>query len=123
LDALPLPQHADTFQFFKRQFMAPGPAGKPEPGGLKLEWSVGPKTGWKFATCALQNWNVITDNVTDENENRTKSNFFPGVSAREAYEYATTLIDKGTVVLQQRRRINKMVNTDEHQVTFKFVPR
>jgi hypothetical protein len=123
LDALPLPQHADTFQFFKRQFMAPGPAGKPEPGGLKLEWSVGPETGWKFATCALQNWNVITDNVTDENENRTKSNFFPGVSAREAYEYATTLIDKGTVVLQQRRRINKMVNTDEHQVTFKFVPR
>jgi hypothetical protein len=28
-----------------------------------------------------------------------------------------------TVVLQQRRRINKMVNTDEHLVTYKFCPK
>jgi hypothetical protein len=123
LDALPLPQHCEEFQLLKERWMALGPSGKPEPGGLKLEWRVGPQTNWKFATFALQNWCVITDNVAEVTENRSKTNLFPGVDARQAYEFATTLIDMKTVVLQQRRRINKMVNTDEHLVTYKFCPK
>jgi hypothetical protein len=110
-------------------FGAAGPdGGKPEPGGLKVEWQLGPRTGWKFASCALQNWAVITED-SDGNgdgggqENRTKTNLFTGVSAQRSYEYACQILDKEPVRLEQQRRVNKMLGTEQRTVTFNFVPK
>jgi hypothetical protein len=120
LDSLPSPRPAAFAQLRNHFFNG----GKPLPGGLKLEWQVGPGRQWKFASCALQNWAVVTDATTDrEEEDRSKTNLFAGVSARRSYECACKMLDKETVTLQLQRRVNKMVGTEEHLVEIKFVPK
>jgi hypothetical protein len=120
LDSLPSPRPA-SFALLRNHFFN---GGKPLPGGLKLEWQVGPGRQWKFASCALQNWAVVTDATTDrEEEDRSKTNLFAGVSARRSYECACKMLDKETVTLQLQRRVNKMVGTEEHLVEIKFVPK
>jgi hypothetical protein len=67
---------------------------------------------------------VVTDATTDrEEEDRSKTNLFAGVSARRSYECACKMLDKETVTLQLQRRVNKMVGTEEHLVEIKFVPK
>jgi hypothetical protein len=118
LDSLPSPR-PDTFSLLKNYFFN---SGKPRPGGLKLEWQVGPGRQWKFASCALQNWAVVTEDG-DGGEDRSKTNLFAGVSARQSYENACKMLDRETVTLQLQRRVNKMTGTQEHTVQIKFVPK
>jgi hypothetical protein len=114
-------------------FGAVGKGTKPKPGGLKLEWHLGPETGWKFVSCALQNWAVITSSGDGQGnnsgcdgngqENRTKTNLFPGVCAQQSYNYACQLLNKEPVKLEQQRRVNKMLGTEEHTVCFNIKPK
>jgi hypothetical protein len=134
LDRLALlssPRLKHTFTFLKNYFFKSSldVASKPDPGGLKLEWQLGPETGWKFASCALQNWAVVTEETVDDDKsdsiggNRTKTNLFAGVGARRSYDYACKMIDRETVTLEMPRRVNKMAGTEERVVQFKFVPK
>jgi hypothetical protein len=124
-ESLPSPRPA-TFARLKNHFFN---GGKPLPGGLKLEWQVGPGRQWKFASCALQNWAVVTDapdgdgGSGNSEEDRSKTNLFAGVSARRSYECACKMLDRETVTLHLQRRVNKMVGTEEHIVEIKFVPK
>jgi hypothetical protein len=120
LDSLPSPRPA-SFSLLKDYFFN-GTSGKPHPGGLKLEWQAGPGKNWKFASCALQNWAVVTDDGNTL-EDRSKTNLFAGVSARRSYEYACKMLDRETVTLQLQRRVNKMVGIQEHTVQIKFIPK
>jgi hypothetical protein len=127
LDSLPSPRPA-TFSLLKNFFFNGGEGGgeKPLPGGLKLEWQVGgPGKRWQFASCALQNWAVVTEggDGDDGEDARSKTNLFAGVSARRSYENACKMLDNEPVTLQVQRRVNKMVGTQEHVVQIKFVPK
>jgi hypothetical protein len=127
LDSLPSPRPA-TFSLLKNFFFNGGDygdSGKPLPGGLKLEWQVGPGKRWQFASCALQNWAVVTKDGGDgEGEDaRAKTNLFAGVSARRSFDYACKMLDKEPITMQVQRRVNKMVGIQEHVVQIKFVPK
>jgi hypothetical protein len=130
VDNKPAPQLLDLSS---GPFGAVGKGTKPKPGGLKLEWNLGPETGWKFVSCALQNWAVITSSGDGQGnsgcgggggqENRTKTNLFPGVCAQQSYNYACQLLNKEPVKLEQQRRVNKMLGTEEHTVCFNIKPK
>jgi hypothetical protein len=118
LDSLPSPRPG-IFNLLKDFYFN---SGKPLPGGLKLEWQLGPGRQWKFASCALQNWAAVTEDGNGE-EDRSKTNLFAGVSARRSYENACKMLDRETVTLQVQRRVNKMVGVQEHAVQIKFIPK
>jgi hypothetical protein len=118
LDSLPSPRPG-IFNLLKDFYFN---SGKPLPGGLKLEWQLGPGRQWKFASCALQNWAAVTEDGNGE-EDWSKTNLFAGVSARRSYENACKMLDRETVTLQVQRRVNKMVGVQEHAVQIKFIPK
>jgi len=85
------------------------------PGHLKEEFFVNSNQNWKFVTAALMNYVLIADNFCVQ-----KNSAFNNLSFDTAYNASLALLHNKTIVVEQTRRVCKMVNKNVETLCFTY---
>ena len=85
------------------------------PGHLKEEFKIEAHQNWKFVTAAIMNYVIIADNFSVQ-----KNCALNNLSFIDAYNASRALLHNQRLVVEQKRRINKIVNKDVQMMTLTF---
>ena len=88
-----------------------------EPGHLKEEFHFLQDEEWKFVTPMTHNYAIITKKL---NTAVHKNSAINNLSSHESFETCLKLLKNQTVSVQQKRRVNKLINTEMQEQTFVF---
>ena len=85
------------------------------PGHLKEEFKIEAHQNWKFVTAAIMNYVIIADSFSVQ-----KNCALNGLSFTDAYNASLALLNNQKLVVNQKRRVNKIANKDVHTMTMTF---
>lgn len=89
-----------------------------QPGKLKLEWSIGPGTDWRFVSPFCMYYAILTS--PDAQQSMHKTSAFTNLRSKEAYDVALSILHKQHTVVPQKRRRDKLVDTSMHTVLYNY---
>ena len=89
------------------------PEGQTEPGKLKLEWSFSSASDWKFASPFQMFYSLITSDVHNDKQ---KTASYKGLGTLQSYNHALDILKKNPTVIEQERRVEKLVGMDTKTV-------